>query len=87
MKLKVFIAALLFGGYGVAYKVLYPVMNNHQALKQLEDTQSSFTNYALYQQAWDYGWAVIVLITLLIFRTEIMGAVKQLKREEENKNE
>ena len=72
--------AFLFGGYGVAYKVFYPVMNNIQAVKQLEDTQSSFTNYALYQQAWDYGWAAIVLLTLLIFRSEIMVAVKQLKK-------
>jgi len=80
MKFKVFVTALLFVGYGLAYKVFYPVMNNIQAVKQFEDTQSSFTNYALYQQAWDYGWAAIVLITLLVFRTEILGAVKQLKK-------
>lgn len=80
MKFKIFIATLLFGGYGVAYNTFYPVMNNIQALKQLGDTQSSFTNYALYQQAWDYGWAAIALIALLIFKSEIMGAVKQLKK-------
>lgn len=80
MKFKIFISALLVAGYGTAYKVFYPILNNVQAVKQLEDNENSFTNYVLYQQAWDYGWAIIVLITLLIFKSEIVGAVKQLKK-------
>ncbi len=69
--LKSLISAVIIGGYTIASNVLYPVMTNEQALKQMEDSTGSYTDLSLYTQLWNYAWIVPAVICVCIFWTEI----------------
>ncbi|MCX7921233.1 MAG: hypothetical protein N3B21_04300 [Clostridia bacterium] len=76
---KGLITAALWILYFTLEKVYYPVITNEEALKQLEDTSRSFTDYAVYQNLWNAAWVVVAIISVLIFLPEFKAAFRRLR--------
>jgi hypothetical protein len=74
-KIKLILSIIVWGLYGLLYSVFYPVLTNEAALKQLEDSNNSFINYAFYRQIWNGTGIILIFITIIIFSKELKGFI------------
>ena len=77
--IKSIVAVSIFGMYFVLRNVFYPTLTNEQALKQLEDTTASFTDFTLYQIIWNFAWIIPVIMCILIFWKNIRNLFFRIK--------
>lgn len=66
-------------GYFFLERAFYPIVSTEQALKQFDNTAQSFTNYELMQQFWNFGWALPILICMVIFLGEFKNLYNQIR--------
>lgn len=76
---KIVFSLLLVLAYGFMFRVVYPAMSTQVALDQLKDEPAAYTNYVVWQQAWQLGWLAIFAVVLLVFRKELMAGYRAFK--------
>lgn len=68
-----------FASYFGLERLFYPVVSTDQALKQLDDTNTALANYELFQQLWNFGWILPVVLCLVIFAVDIKQFINNLR--------
>jgi hypothetical protein len=74
---KGIITAIAWTIYSTVEKIYSPVFTNEMAVQQLNNTNSSFTNYQLWQNFWNYGYGILAILTVLFFVKDIIGVIKK----------
>lgn len=77
--IKVVVAVILWGIYSQIYNIYYPVMTVAMSKHQMDISAESFTDFAAYQQFWNYAWLIPTVIILLMFLKDIKWLITKIK--------
>ncbi|HEX9058723.1 MAG TPA: hypothetical protein VF941_00925 [Clostridia bacterium] len=76
---KLIASVIVWAAFFLISRSFYPVFTNEQALKQMEDTTSSFTDFSMYQHLWNYAWVIPLAICIFIFFNELKELVYKIR--------
>lgn len=78
--IKIVAMVVIWSAFGFVERVFYPVLNNQQAMQQMQANDSSFISFAGWQQIWGAIPIVLGLICVLLFIPEIKWLFKRGKQ-------
>jgi len=68
---KIIVKLALLTGMFITYKSFVPVLTNQVALTQMDNSTSSYSTFALYQNMSPFGWFTIVCFGTAMFLPEL----------------
>lgn len=85
--IKIIALAIVFGIFEVIGLYISPLFENSLAMNQMSYSFESSLLVQAYDYISNYSWIAYILLTILVFRKEILKVYKNIKKVKENVNE
>lgn len=81
--IKIILLAIIFGILEMIGLYISPLIENNLAMNQMSYSYDSNLYIQIYDYISSYSWVVYLLLTILVFRKEILKIYKKLKNKGE----
>ena len=85
--IKIIALAIVFGIFEAIGLYVSPLFENNLATNQMSYSFESSLLVQTYDYISNYSWIAYILLTILVFRKEILKVYKNFKKAKENVNE
>lgn len=81
--IKIILLAIIFGILEMIGLYISPLIENNLAMNQMSYSYDSNLYIQIYDYISSYSWIIYLLLTILVFRKEILKIYKKLKNKGE----
>lgn len=76
--IKIFVVGISILVINTVTETLDPLVKNNLAKMQMQNSDDGYYIYELYQKASPYGMIIPVIIAIILFKKEIINAIKNI---------